>query len=104
MPKRYNANLFEVLIGQVTQNSKINIVLGKALNVLGHTELLEPVRNLLHCSAPSRVSFSIGRMVCSSCSANDYSRFQTGARPSRGSGRSFRGFTVASDHFPDRSP
>src|SRR6516165_7666548 len=48
MPERHNANLFEVLISQVAQNGKINIVLGKALNVLLHTELFEPVRNLLH--------------------------------------------------------
>jgi hypothetical protein len=48
MPKRCNANLFEVLIGQVTQNIEINIILGKALSVLPETELFEPIRNLLH--------------------------------------------------------
>src|SRR6516164_7555852 len=48
MPERCNANLFEALIGQVTQNIEINIILGKALSVLLETELFEPIRNLLH--------------------------------------------------------
>src|SRR5262245_26903006 len=48
MPDRRNADLFEILIGQVIQNIKINIVLSKALGVLLHTELFEPVRNMLH--------------------------------------------------------
>ena len=52
MPERCHANLFEVLIGQVAQNREINIVLSKALNMLGHTELFEPVRNLLHRNPP----------------------------------------------------
>ena len=48
MAEGRNANLFEVVIGQVTQNAEINIILSKALNMLLHTELFEPVRNLLH--------------------------------------------------------
>ena len=48
MTERRNTNLFEVLIGQVTQNSEINIVLSKTLGVLGHTELFKPIHNLLH--------------------------------------------------------
>ena len=52
MPERRDANLFEVLIGQVIQNSEINIVLGKALGVLVHAELFEPVCNLLHRHPP----------------------------------------------------
>ena len=52
MPERCHANLFEVLIGQVAQNSEINMVFSKALNMLGHTELFEPVRNLLHRNPP----------------------------------------------------
>ena len=40
---------FQVLIGQVGKDREINAVLGKALRVLGHAELFEPVRNLLHC-------------------------------------------------------
>jgi hypothetical protein len=48
MPERRDTNLFEILIGQVTQNLEVNIILGKALSVLPETELFEPVRNLLH--------------------------------------------------------
>ena len=43
-----DADLFQVLIGQFGQDREIDVVLGKALRVLGHTELFEPVRNLLH--------------------------------------------------------
>jgi hypothetical protein len=52
MAKRYNADLLKILIRQVAQNSEIDIVLGKALGVLRHAELFEPVRYLLHCGAP----------------------------------------------------
>ena len=55
MAKRCDADLFKVLIGQLAQNSEIYIVLSKALSVLGHAEFFEPVRNLLHCKAPSHV-------------------------------------------------
>jgi hypothetical protein len=48
MTERRNANLFEVLIGQIRQDDKTNVILGKALSVLSETELLKPVRNLLH--------------------------------------------------------
>ena len=48
MAERRNADLFEVLIGQVAEDREIDIVLGKALGVLGHAELFEPVRDLLH--------------------------------------------------------
>ena len=41
-----DADLFEVLIGQIREDRKIDAVLGKALRVLGHAELFEPVRNL----------------------------------------------------------
>jgi hypothetical protein len=47
MTERHNANLFEVLIGQIRQDEKANIVLGKPLRVLSETEPFEPVRNLL---------------------------------------------------------
>ena len=47
MPER-DADLFEVLIGQIAEDRDIDVVLGKALRVLGHAELFEPVRNLLH--------------------------------------------------------
>ena len=44
-----NAQLLQVLIGQIGQDREINAVFGKALRVLGHAELFEPVRHLLHC-------------------------------------------------------
>ena len=54
MAERCNANLFEVLISQISQNDKADVILGKTLSVLPETELLKPVRNLLHRSrAPS---------------------------------------------------
>ena len=40
MTQRRNANLFEVLIGQIGQDDKADVVLGKALRVLPETELL----------------------------------------------------------------
>jgi hypothetical protein len=43
MAERRKTDLFEVLIGQVTQDREIDIVLGKALGVLGQAELFEPV-------------------------------------------------------------
>jgi hypothetical protein len=43
-----NTEVFEMLIGQVGENGHINVVLGKPRPVLGHSELVEPVRNLLH--------------------------------------------------------
>jgi hypothetical protein len=48
MPERSNANLFEVLIGQIRQDDKANVVLGEALRVLPETELLKPNSHLLH--------------------------------------------------------
>ena len=43
-----DADLLKVLIGQVAEDRDINSVLGKTLGVLGHAEVFEPVRNLLH--------------------------------------------------------
>jgi hypothetical protein len=37
-----------MLVGQVRENGHVNVVLGKPLRVLGHAELIEPIRNLLH--------------------------------------------------------
>jgi hypothetical protein len=56
MTERRNANLFEVLIGQIRQNDKGNVVLGKALSVLPESDGLEPIRNLLHRGSPRRLS------------------------------------------------
>jgi hypothetical protein len=55
MPERRNANLFEILIGQFTQNGKINVVLSEMLNVLLHIKLLKPIRNLLHRSSGDEI-------------------------------------------------
>jgi hypothetical protein len=55
MAERCNTDLFEVLIGQVTQDREINIVLGKALGVLGQAELFEPVRDQLHRDHSPRI-------------------------------------------------
>jgi hypothetical protein len=37
-----------VSLGQVGENGNIDSVLNKAVGVLGHAELFEPVRDLLH--------------------------------------------------------
>jgi hypothetical protein len=41
-------DLFKVLIGEIGQDGKADVVLGKALRVLSETELLEPLSDLLH--------------------------------------------------------
>ena len=48
MPEE-DADVLEVLIGQMAERSDTNSVFSKALRVLGHAELLEPARNLLRC-------------------------------------------------------
>ena len=48
MTERGNTSLFEVLIGQIRQNDKADVVLGKPLRVLPEAELLQPVGDLLH--------------------------------------------------------
>mgnify|MGYP007135469048 CR=1 FL=1 len=47
MTKRH-PDLFKVLIGEIGQDGKADVVLGKALGVLPETELLKPVSHLLH--------------------------------------------------------
>src|SRR5262249_24422866 len=47
MPER-DPDLFQIGIRQIGEHREISVVLGKALSVLPDTELLEPVRNLLH--------------------------------------------------------
>src|SRR5215813_10662463 len=59
MPDRDDANLFEILVGQVTQNLEIDIILGKALSVLPKAELFEPVRNLLHRRPSTDLTLSV---------------------------------------------
>jgi hypothetical protein len=53
MPEE-DADVLEVLIGQMTERGDTNAVLSEALPVLPETELLKPIRNLLHCGAPLR--------------------------------------------------
>ena len=52
MTERRNANLFEVLICQIRQDDKTDVVLSKALRVLSEVELLKPFGDLLHRAAP----------------------------------------------------
>src|SRR5262249_5828754 len=52
MPQE-DADLLQVLISQMGKRGNINSVFSKALRVLGHPELFEPVRKVLHCAAPS---------------------------------------------------
>jgi hypothetical protein len=47
MAERRNTYLFEILIGQVTQDREVNIVMSKALDLLAHAELFESLRDLL---------------------------------------------------------
>ena len=47
-----DAEVLEILIGQVGENREINAVFSKTLGVLGHAKLFEPIRNPLHCGAP----------------------------------------------------
>jgi hypothetical protein len=47
MPER-DAEFFEVLISQVRQDWCVDVILGKALGILGHAEFFEPVSDLLH--------------------------------------------------------
>src|SRR6516164_7107341 len=59
MTERGDTEVFQVLVRQVGQNAKINIVLGKALSVLLKPELFEPIRNLLHWRPPTDISLSL---------------------------------------------
>ena len=48
MTERGDAEVFQVLVRQVGQNAKINIVLGKVLSVFFEPDLLKPICNLWH--------------------------------------------------------
>jgi hypothetical protein len=48
MTKRGNPKFFQVLVRQIRQDARIDVILSKALSVLPETELFEPVGNLLH--------------------------------------------------------
>jgi hypothetical protein len=58
-----DADVFKILIGQMTKYRGIDPVLGKALRILGHADLLEPVRNLLHYSPLGRLGDRLGLVL-----------------------------------------
>jgi hypothetical protein len=43
-----DAYVLEILIGQIPKGTNVNIIFGKALGVLGHPQLIKPIRNFLH--------------------------------------------------------
>ena len=47
MPER-DSDFFEVLVSQIAENARINVVVGKTLSVLPEAKCIEPVRNRLH--------------------------------------------------------
>jgi hypothetical protein len=47
MPEQ-DADLLKVLVSQVAEDRDVDPILGKALGVPGHAELIEPICNLLH--------------------------------------------------------
>src|SRR6516225_258627 len=50
-----HADVFEILIGQITQYRDIDAVFSKALRILRQAELFEPVRDLLHRAPFQRI-------------------------------------------------
>ena len=80
MPER-DAEIFEVLIGQMTEDRDIDVVLSKALRVLGHAELFEPLRNLLHCGAPSATVVTASRAKIPERRSDVNCPLTLGARP-----------------------
>jgi len=50
---QYDTHFLQILISQVGKHGEIDSILGKALGVLGHPELIEPACNFLHLGAPS---------------------------------------------------
>ena len=45
---KWNADILEVLIGQIRECGNIDFVIRKAFRILGHPELLKPDRDFLH--------------------------------------------------------
>src|SRR6516164_956408 len=58
MPKR-NADVLEVLIGQMSEYRNIYFVIGKTLHVLGQAKLFEPICDLLHWRPPADLTLSV---------------------------------------------
>jgi hypothetical protein len=57
LPER-DANHIEILIGRMAVRRDSNPIFSKALRVLGHARLFEPVRNLRHGPTRSRGAFN----------------------------------------------
>src|SRR6516164_7610086 len=53
MTERSDTEIFQVLVCQIAEDREIDIVISKALGVLGHPEFFEPIRNLLHGGPPT---------------------------------------------------
>ena len=53
-----DAEFLQILIGKVSENGKINSILGEARGVLRHAQPSEPFCNILHCTP--QVSNRIG--------------------------------------------
>jgi hypothetical protein len=51
MTKRH-PNFFEVLVGEIRQDGKADVVFGKPLRVLPEAQLLKPISDLLHPATP----------------------------------------------------
>ena len=58
MPE-WDADVLEVLIGQIAEDRDIDHVLGKALSVLGQTDLFEPITNIQHRSGRRTLASTI---------------------------------------------
>src|SRR5215510_8102341 len=59
MTKRGNPKFFQILVCQTRQDTKADIILGKARSVLPETEPFEPVRNLLHRRPSTDLTLSV---------------------------------------------
>jgi hypothetical protein len=58
MPERHTKSI-EVLIRQFAENVDIDVALGKALRILGHAKLFEPVGDLLHSANPHATELTV---------------------------------------------
>ena len=43
----------------MTEYGDVDLVVGKALHILGHAEFFEPIRNLLHRRPPTDLTLSV---------------------------------------------
>ncbi len=48
MSERCDPEFFQVLVSQIRKDAKVDVILSEALSVLPETDLLKPVRDLLH--------------------------------------------------------